>query len=482
MNPKSGKSCKIVPPAESAEVFDADNANPGKVAKAKAEQVKQERGKYGQTKAPKSKTPNEDKPEKEQKEQKEEPKATAKAKWEKEFVLPNHNSSFPPATPPTDVIPEIAKSKMIVETEHVPDGTPATILVSHVFGDAVRDGTVRELEVRGNKVVAKATGQPPVWVFESKHKPWDAWDAPFFRFSCSIEYQSLNAETTDDYKARESECLRVRYWTYCLAPRSGLSGTQIEGATLKGKMDDASIHSAAVFTGEGASNDTDAYNLFGSAMRNTYCFHIGCHGNVARRSDKWLPTAFISPSVDNPADFKKHGSKGKLPRPKSSWRGHICYGATTRISFIDFASKGRVAYNSHELGDNEIASKAAIPSVPRYLLYVSCCLVGWDASFANEVTSRGCQNVIAFRKTIGDDIAVTKAKEFFDAWKKTGLDPYKIPSIFFRVYADVYTSMRPVLFGRSSGEISKYGIINSANAVGSAVTGSVLKFAHSLFK
>ncbi|MBN4052602.1 hypothetical protein JYT82_00655 [bacterium AH-315-K20] len=479
MNPKSGKACKTVPPADPVEVFDADNANPGKVAEAKVEQVKQEKGKYGQTKAPEGKKSDEDKPDKKQKE---EPKATAKAKWEKEFVLPNHNSSFPPTTPPTDVIPEIAKSRMIVETEHVPDGTPATISVSHVFGDSVKDGTIEELEVKDNKVVSKTTGQPPVWIFESKHKPWEVWDTPYFRFSCSIRYQSLSAETTDDYKARKGECLRVRYWTYCLAPRSGLTGTQTEGAALKGKLDDAGIHSAAVFTGQGASSDTDAYNLFGSAMRNTYCFHIGCHGNVARRADKWLPTAFIHSSVDDPADFKKHGKKGKLPRPTKSWRGHICYGATTRISFVDFASKGRVAYNNHELGDTEIATKADIPSVPRYLLYVSCCLVGWDASFADEVTSRGCQNVIAFRKTIGDNIAVSKATEFFDAWKKTGLDPYKIPPIFFRVYADVYTSMRPVLFGRSGGEISSRGIVNSANAIGSAVTGSVLKFAHSLFK
>lgn len=50
MNPKGGKACKIVPPADPAEVYDADKANPGKVAEAKAEQVQQEKGKYGQTK------------------------------------------------------------------------------------------------------------------------------------------------------------------------------------------------------------------------------------------------------------------------------------------------------------------------------------------------------------------------------------------------------------------------------------------------
>jgi type VI secretion system secreted protein VgrG len=50
VNPKSGKACKIVPPADPAEVFDADNANPGKVTEAKAEQVQQKKGKYGQTK------------------------------------------------------------------------------------------------------------------------------------------------------------------------------------------------------------------------------------------------------------------------------------------------------------------------------------------------------------------------------------------------------------------------------------------------
>lgn len=50
MNPKSGKACKLVPPADPAEVFDADNANPGRVAEAKAEQIQQGKGKYGQTK------------------------------------------------------------------------------------------------------------------------------------------------------------------------------------------------------------------------------------------------------------------------------------------------------------------------------------------------------------------------------------------------------------------------------------------------
>ncbi|MDQ7013573.1 MAG: hypothetical protein Q9O74_06705 [Planctomycetota bacterium] len=65
MNPKSGKACKIVPPADPAEVFDADNANPGKVAEAKAEQVKQEKGKYGQTKAKPFKAKNSEEEEEE---------------------------------------------------------------------------------------------------------------------------------------------------------------------------------------------------------------------------------------------------------------------------------------------------------------------------------------------------------------------------------------------------------------------------------
>jgi type VI secretion system secreted protein VgrG len=49
MNPKDGNSGRAVTPATPDEVIEADIADPGKVAKSKAEQVKAEEGKFGQT-------------------------------------------------------------------------------------------------------------------------------------------------------------------------------------------------------------------------------------------------------------------------------------------------------------------------------------------------------------------------------------------------------------------------------------------------
>jgi hypothetical protein len=61
MNPKSGKAGKAVTPGVPDEVVEADNANPGKVAEAKAKQVKEKKGKYG-TEKTKPFKPSEDEP------------------------------------------------------------------------------------------------------------------------------------------------------------------------------------------------------------------------------------------------------------------------------------------------------------------------------------------------------------------------------------------------------------------------------------
>jgi len=49
MNPKSGKACTSVEPAIPDEVVAADDADPGKVAKAKVKQIEKQEGKYGST-------------------------------------------------------------------------------------------------------------------------------------------------------------------------------------------------------------------------------------------------------------------------------------------------------------------------------------------------------------------------------------------------------------------------------------------------
>jgi len=51
MNPKSGTACTSVDPTLPDEAVAADEADPGKVATAKAEQVQKKKGKYGSTPA-----------------------------------------------------------------------------------------------------------------------------------------------------------------------------------------------------------------------------------------------------------------------------------------------------------------------------------------------------------------------------------------------------------------------------------------------
>ena len=48
-SPKSGSAGSIVKPAKPSAALDADVADPGEVAKAKAEQIEQQQGKYGST-------------------------------------------------------------------------------------------------------------------------------------------------------------------------------------------------------------------------------------------------------------------------------------------------------------------------------------------------------------------------------------------------------------------------------------------------
>lgn len=52
MKAKSGKLVKVVAPAKPEAAFEADEANPGKVAEVKAKQVETKKGKYGSTVAP----------------------------------------------------------------------------------------------------------------------------------------------------------------------------------------------------------------------------------------------------------------------------------------------------------------------------------------------------------------------------------------------------------------------------------------------
>lgn len=52
MNPKSGKGPSLVAPAAPKEAFEADLADPGEMARVKAEQISTGKGKYGQSPVP----------------------------------------------------------------------------------------------------------------------------------------------------------------------------------------------------------------------------------------------------------------------------------------------------------------------------------------------------------------------------------------------------------------------------------------------
>lgn len=56
-SPKDGKACTLVPPASPDAAEEADDADPGKVEKLKAEQLKTKTGKYGAVKLPPAKPP-----------------------------------------------------------------------------------------------------------------------------------------------------------------------------------------------------------------------------------------------------------------------------------------------------------------------------------------------------------------------------------------------------------------------------------------
>jgi hypothetical protein len=58
MQAKSGKAITAITPTKPEEAYQADEANPGKVAEVKAKQIKKKEGKYGSTVIPAHKPPD----------------------------------------------------------------------------------------------------------------------------------------------------------------------------------------------------------------------------------------------------------------------------------------------------------------------------------------------------------------------------------------------------------------------------------------
>ncbi len=411
---------------------ETDKANPGESAEVKRERAAKEKAKASTAKV-KGKGGDEGGGgggEKSKEEKVKEP--TIKAQWAKERVTPDHNSKWPPATPPTDTVPDEAKAEMVVDTTDVPDGTKATITIYQCsFEWAVAGGTISGLEIKGNKVVDPATGKRPFFVFSRDNGILVPWDMDLYYFQVTVDYMGLSAETEKDSKKKEKKCLRVMWYHMNVAdaiadtPAGGGLTTAAEMREIKGIMD-GKKHDKS---GKQAFNLANvAVNLWGSVLRNTCCYHHASHGDIVdRTTGAQLNAGGLNPPTN----------------ALGNWRSVIILGSTA-------------------LGDVEVSQVANVPSTPKHLAYLDTCVAGWEPSFAQAIISRGTQNVIAFRNYIPDGDARAMARKFHKKWIKThNGDPDKINTVFFDVAAPYYNSMRPVLFGYAGGAIVPGG--KSAN-------------------
>jgi hypothetical protein len=344
-----------------------------------------------------------------------------RARWSKPKVMPVHNSTFPPATPPTDVIPEDCKVQLLVDTQGVPDGTPARIEVLHAqSGAVISHGELDNLEVRGDQVVQPDTGARPEWTFEAKHGPWEVWDKPLFYMVAHVG-DSQQGESPHDLDT-EDDLLRVCPVLVTISdaiadtPAGGGLTTRDEMCEIGNieKLDPARGISSVPFN---QANVPTA--LWGSVIRNSYAYHQTSHGDVRCRID---------------GDQFKSNAAGDAPT--------VCPNDPTH------AGRSVLFIGDTPIGDAETSDVAAVPSVPRYLVYINTCVAGWEPSFANVFLARGTRNVIAFQKYIPDNDAREMARQFYRKWTQVfRCDPEKIPEVFASVSPPFIGSMKPVLFG-----------------------------------
>jgi hypothetical protein len=384
------------------------------------------------------------------KEEEDEPKPTITASWSKSEVVPIHNNAYPPATAPTDAIPEDSKVVMTVDTTLVPDGTAARIIVKHCVTDAiVPKGDITGLEVRSNKVVDKKTGTRPFFAWDAEKDPWEIWDKPFYYFQVAVTHKGLRTKTPKDFAGDPGSCCRVLYWTVTFADSTAnLPGVLPESNNVRAAMNNGALKSRCDVNN--TTGHTAQANL-GSLIRNTYAFHEGSHGVVVDRKSH-LPTNHWQSGNVNPPSLSYSGANGSLP--VKAWQSVLAIGSHTPASVNGPATSQfptGATWSADQIGDDQIKKKADYPSMPKVLFYCSCCVAGWEKSLGSAIVSRGCQNVIAFRKFIPDDAAAAMGKKVFDEWAKKKLDPSKVPDIFYQVGAPYYGSMRPVIFGLKAG-------------------------------
>ncbi|NJN05817.1 MAG: hypothetical protein HC814_04820 [Rhodobacteraceae bacterium] len=304
----------------------------------------------------------------------------------------------------------------------------------------------------------------------------------------TVDFKGLEAETPKDFKKEEKKCLRVVYWHVQVAETSTLAGVLPECNDVNTILNKPAKHSQSMVQQLTATNLPMA-NI-GSLMRNTYSFHVGSHGSIKRKADDHSSSMYLDSSIQ-PPDFEDHTSttpandKGQLTGTIADWKSVVCFGqhtpASLSVARTFGPNKGTMYVNSRDFfAAPDLAAEADFPSVPRYLFYSSTCLTGWEPGFANKLISRGCRNVLAFKRTIPDAEAPILAKKFYKKWMNTyKLNPDKIPDCFVKTASDHYENMRPVLYGEGGSEIGG-GMSPGAKAalvIGLIVTGVAIGLA-----
>jgi type VI secretion system secreted protein VgrG len=354
-----------------------------------------------------------------------------------------------------------------VKVTNVPDGKKGQLALHHCATGAMVKGTAVECKVQGGKLVDAKTGKPPAIKFDASKMPWDPWDKPFFYLVASVKHGGLKVETPRDVKDG-GKSLRVKYWSVAAGdswadtPAGGGLTTGAEAQEIAGilkktpnSMADARILKSA----------SPTFAQWGKHIANTYAYHHGSHGTAADRTTG----AFIK-TKPPPKGF------GDPPEtPVGNWHSVVA---------LSYPAAGG-GMNYLLLGDTDVANKTNFPSVPRYLVYLDCCLAGWEPSLGRAFVGRGTRYVIAFRRTIPDNDARTMARNFYNKWAGTHkLDPDKIRALFFETGTPFYKSMRPVLIGWKVEPIldPATGALEAAlHAVAAAIEGVVTAIG-SLFK
>jgi hypothetical protein len=360
--------------------------------------------------------------------------------WSKGEVTPDHNTKFPPASPPTDTVPDEAKVSLLVDTQGVVDGTGATIEIKNAKTDALAPGgRIEGLKVQGDKVVDPATGAAPQFVFRAPDL-WEPFDAPLYYFSVTIDQDGLTGASSKDYANEPDKVLRLLFWHVSIS--DAIADTPAGGGLTTG---DEMWEIAGLHTENPHRKVlTTAFNLrhptvaqWGSVLRNAYGYHHASHGDVRCRVD---------------GNQFNANAAGDQP--------------TTCPINPAHAGRSVVFLGDEPFGDKEIGNVARVPSVPRHLLYLDTCVAGFEPSFGRAALARGARYVLAFRKYIPDNDARKMARQFYKKWIQVYEgDPDKIAQVFFEVGPAYFGTMRPVLFGAGGGRIT------SASA--SAIAGSL---------